>query len=155
MSGVTGTFLTRWTAETAHRGPESGGVSDTCGSQCHSGSRMSVFHKQSKSRHLSQTEKNNQSLQLLWLPQSQAQGMECPPYILRKIQTVKNWLSSWKDRQKKKQLGSHHYLWRDIYHYHAVTVDEQRSYRSFHLMVAGTSNRRTEYHKLKGNGNFH
>lgn len=118
MSGTKGTFFTRWTTETARRWPESGWVSDTCGSQCHSGNRTSVFHKQSKSRHLSQTEKNNQSLQLLWLPWSQAQGMECPPYILRKIQTVKNLLISWKDRQKKKWVGSHCYLWRDLHHYH-------------------------------------
>lgn len=153
MSGIIGTFFfPRWTTETARRWAESGWMSDTCGSQRHSGNRTSVFHKQSKSRHLSQTEKNNQSLQLLWLPWSPAQGMQCPSYILRKIQTVKNLLISWKDRQKKKRLGSHLYLWRELHQYHTVTVDGERwSYRSSHWMVAGTRNRRPEYHKPERN----
>lgn len=38
-------------------------------------------------------------------------GDECPSYIPMKIQTVNTLLISWKDRQKKKQLGSQRNLW--------------------------------------------
>lgn len=70
--------------------------------QNHSGSRISVFYKQSKSGHLTQTEKNNLNLQLLWLPQLQVQGMESPYYFLSEIPTVKNLLISWEDKPKER-----------------------------------------------------